>query len=141
MDKFLISSAALMALTTGVHIFAGTPDIMHPILAADLDLVVQGTAVVVWHVISALLALMSLAMLYLARVSNAALSNFVLAVLLTFTGVFLAVTLLSLNSLFALPQWTVFALCAGLMGAARFKAALPRSASTPNDGRGKTFQI
>lgn len=122
MSKLIWGASALMALTSAVHIFAGTSEIMQPIRAADLHPIVIQTAMVVWHVISLLLILMTLALAYLARQPNAALWAFIIAIQLSFTVVFLYYTLTGFGALFALPQWTVFLLTAALMIAARPKA-------------------
>lgn len=124
MRKYLLWSAtALMALTTGVHLFAGTPEIMEPIVAADLHPVIKATAMVVWHVITLLLALMTFAIAYLARVRNPALSLFIIAIQLSFAGVFLWYNLTMFGGIFMLPQWTVFLLVPVLMGVAQVKDA------------------
>lgn len=116
-------AAALMALTKGVHLFAGTTEIMGPILASDLRPVIRATAMVVWHAITLLLALMTFAIGYLAQFRNPALLIFVIVVQLSFAGVFLWYTLAMLGGLFILPQWTVFLLVPLLMGMSHVKDA------------------
>lgn len=119
MPRLMWLASALMALTTAVHVLAGTPEIMGPIQNADLPPVAKSTAMVVWHMISLLLGVMTLALAYLARRPNAALALFILALQLSFAALFMFYTLSTFGALFALPQWTVFALVAVLIIAAR----------------------
>ncbi|WP_375267468.1 hypothetical protein [Planktotalea sp.] len=119
----LWSAAALMGLTTGVHLFAGTPEIMGPILQADLHPVIKATAMVVWHVATLLLALMTFGIAYLAKRRNAALSLFIILIQLSFVGLFLWYNITVFSGLFALPQWTVFLVVLALMGYAQLKDA------------------
>ena len=119
----LWSAAALMGLTTGAHLFAGTPEIMGPILQADLHPVIKTTAMVVWHVATLLLALMTFGIAYLAKRRNAALSLFIILIQLSFAGLFLWYNITVFSGLFALPQWTVFLVVLALMGYAQLKEA------------------
>ncbi len=112
-----------MGLTTGVHLFAGTPEIMGPILQADLHSFIKATAMVVWHVATLLLALMTFGIAYLAKRRNAALSLFIILIHLSFAGLFLWYNITVFSGLFALPQWTVFLIVPGLMGYALLKDA------------------
>lgn len=101
-------ATGLMGLTTAIHLFGGTPEILDPVLAADLDPIVQSTSFVVWHGITALLALMTVALGYLAARRCDPLFYAVLAVQLSFAALFFATTLLMHGAVFALPQWTIF---------------------------------
>lgn len=123
MNYLMWGAAALMGFTTCVHLFAGTPDVMSPIMGADIDLVTKGTAMVVWHGVSLILLLSTFALAYLARRDNPALFAFAIAIQLGFAALFLFYNLSMFGALFALPQWTVFLLAPALMGAARLKAA------------------
>ena len=117
------SAAAVLGLTTGVHLFAGTSDIMTPILNAEaIPTVVRGVALVVWHMVSWVLALSACAAIYLAKVQNTALLVFVAALQLGFAVIFLWLNLSMFSALFAMPQWTAFLLAGGLMLAGMFKA-------------------
>ena len=117
------SAAALMGLTTCVHLFAGTGDIMTPIMNADIHPIVKSTAMVVWHGVTLILALLTLAIAHLARRQNPALFGFAIAIQLGFAALFLFYNLSMFGGVFTLPQWTVFLLAPALMIFARTKAA------------------
>lgn len=122
MSYFMWSAAAVMGLTTGVHLLAGTSDIMTPILNAEvIDPVISGVALVVWHMVSLMLALSTIAIIYLARVQNHALLILVASLQLGFALIFLLYNLTLFSALFAMPQWTAFLLAALLMSASHFK--------------------
>lgn len=124
MNYFIAGAAALMGLTSAVHIFAGTGEIMSPIVAADvLDPAIRAIAMVVWHMVSLVLVLSTLAIGYLAVRSNSALGSFVVASQFGFALIFLYYNITQFGALFVLPQWTVFVLCPVLMLVPRFKAA------------------
>lgn len=123
MKYVMWSAAALMGLTTCVHLFAGTPEIMSPIMSAGIHPVVKATAMVVWHVVTLLLLLLTFAIAYLASHKNDALFTLTLAIQLSFAGLFLYYGLGTFGGVFTLPQWTVFLLVPVMMGFARFKAA------------------
>jgi hypothetical protein len=122
MSYFMWSAAAVMGLTTGVHLLAGTSDIMTPILNAEvIDPVISGVALVVWHMVSLMLALSTIAIIYLARVQNHALLILVASLQLGFALIFLWYNLTLFSALFAMPQWIAFLLAALLMSASHFK--------------------
>jgi len=124
MNKLMLGAAALMGLTTAVHLFAGTKDIMTPIMETDLlHPVVRGVAMVVWHMVTLVLALSTLGIAYLSGSQNIALSSFVFALMLGFGLIFLVLNISMFGALFAMPQWTVFLLTATLMGVSVFKSA------------------
>jgi hypothetical protein len=117
------SAAGLMGLTTVVHLFAGTPEIMSPILQANLRPVIRAIAMVVWHVAKLLLALMTFGIAYFTKFRNAGLSLFIILIQLSFAGLFLWYNITLFSVLFALPQWTVFLIVPVLMDYAQLKDA------------------
>ena len=123
MKKTMCTAAVLMGLTTGLHLFGGTSEIMNPILNADIHPVIKGTSMVVWHAITAILALMAVGIFYLARHKNDALAYFIIAIQLAFAGLFIFYNASMLDALFAMPQWTIFLGIAAVMGVSLYKDA------------------
>lgn len=114
MTYFMWAAAAVMGLTTAVHLFLGTGDIMTPILAAEaIHPVVRGVALVVWHMVTLILAMSTVAMVYLAKQNNQALGLFVMLLQFGFAAIFLWINVAMFGALFTMPQWTAF-LLAGL---------------------------
>ena len=112
-----------MGLMIGVHLFAGAPEIMGPILQANLHPVIKATAMVVWHLATLFLALMTFGIANLTKSRNAALSLFIILIQLSFAGLFLWYNITLFSGLFALPQWTIFLIVPALMGYAQLKDA------------------
>ena len=113
-----------MGLTSAVHLFLGTGDIMTPIMITEtLHPAIRATAMVVWHMVSLMLVLLTLAIAYLALKPNPPLFWFVIALQLGSAMVFLFFNISHFGSFFVMPQWTVFVLCPLLMLAPRLRAA------------------
>lgn len=108
-------ATGVMGWTTAIHLFAGTPEILDPVLASDLDPVVRSTSFVVWHGITILLGLMTGALGFLAMRRCDPLFYAVLAVQVSFALLFLATTLTKHSAALALPQWTIFTVLGLLM--------------------------
>ena len=122
MNYFMSGAAALMGVTTGVHLLLGTGEIMTPILETEsIHPVIKGTTLVVWHMITLILAMSTGAIFYLAKNANKALAVFVMALQFGFAAIFLSVTLTMFSALFTLPQWSAFFLTGALMCAALLK--------------------
>lgn len=110
--------AAILSLaTTAIHVLAGTPEIMSPLFASDLPPSVKGVVDVMWHQITILLLIGSLASLAAAlrpawRLPVALLfgGHFALVALL-----FLALSLLWFSSPWPMPQWVLFGAMAVFM--------------------------
>ena len=123
MEKYMLGAAAVLALTTGVHLFVGTPEIIPPILSAvSIDSVVRGVALVVWHMVSLILMVSTGAMIYLAHVPNAALLICVATLQFGFALIFIWVNVSMFSALFAMPQWTAYLIAALLMSVSYFKS-------------------
>ncbi|MEY1557720.1 hypothetical protein AB3Y40_18975 [Yoonia sp. R2331] len=110
-----LTAAALMALTTLIHVFVGGPEVMDPIRASTLDPLVIGVASVVWHAITLLLALFAVALLWLARNSNKPLVALLLAMQLGFGLIFLGYGIADLGTIWPMPQWIIFFAIPALM--------------------------
>ncbi|MGH1577942.1 hypothetical protein [Planktotalea sp.] len=124
MNYLTLSAALLMGLTTGVHLFVGTQEIMPPILeAATIDPVVKGVALVVWHMITLILACSTVAIAYLARNRNKAMVVLQITLNAGFAVIFLVVNAVMFEALLTMPQWTAFSLITVLMMVSWAKAA------------------
>lgn len=109
-------ACALMALTTGAHLFGGTGQIMTPIAQTQsLDPAIRSISMVVWHMVTLVLLISTGAIGYLARSDNPALKGFIIASQIGFALIFLFYNIKDFGALFVLPQWTVFVLCPALM--------------------------
>lgn len=116
-SPWFASAALLSLLTAGIHVLAGTPEIMAPLLAAPLPPAVLGVADVMWHHITWLL------------IGGAAASAAAacrpgwrepVAVLLggqfiIIAALFLVLGAVWFGSAWPMPQWVLFGLMAMLM--------------------------
>jgi hypothetical protein len=108
-SPWFLAAAVLGLATTAIHVFAGAPEIMAPLLAADLPPVVKGVSDVLWHHITGLLLI--------ARHINWRLPVlvFVGGQFLLIAGLFIAFGLYWFSSPWPMPQWVLFGLMLGLM--------------------------
>lgn len=114
-SKFLKSAAVLMALTCGVHIFAGGPELYAPLRASDGDPVFTSVFSVVWHFVTLQLALMALGLWHLSIHPNPALFWGLWMSLAGTGALFVGYGLNDLHSLWPMPQWIAFWGVAALM--------------------------
>lgn len=122
MEYLMWSAAALTGVTTCIHLFAGTKEIMTPILKAEHPVALKAVMMVIWHGVTLILALMTIGIAFVAMHQNIPLALFIIAVQLGFAGLFLYYNLSMIGGLFRLPQWTVFLLVPALMSLALFNA-------------------
>ncbi|MDF3838199.1 hypothetical protein P3W85_35475 [Cupriavidus basilensis] len=121
MNRPLFCSALLAAFTAIVHILAGGADVASPLLASSLPVAPKLTLYAVWHLVSATLALTSVALLVAAFPRHAIASRYLVLFLsvlwLGFGGIFIAVALMRPEEglLLELPQWALL-LPVGLLG-------------------------
>ena len=127
MNKPLLAASCVSLLTFCVHVFLGGPEIHEPLLASDAPDLVRAVASVVWHAISAMLFLNSVALLYAARsaVHARPLVLLIVAQYAAFVALFTGYGLARFGSIFVMPQWTGFLVMAllGLWGIGTFRAA------------------
>ena len=127
MNYFMLSAAVVMGVTSAVHIFLGTHEIVAPVMQIDtLHPVIRNVTLVVWHMVTLFLILSATAMFMLVRHANLGLSVFLIALHAGFAAIFLHVNITVFSAIFTLPQRTAFALVAALMG----KALRQEKAST-----------
>lgn len=120
LNLWLSAAAILSALTTGVHLFMGGPEIIEPVInAGGLAQEVRSVSYVVWHGITAQLALTSLLLLMASYDSrwNGRMLWFPLAQYALFAALFIVIAVKDFGNLLALPQWIAFAAITGLAAA------------------------
>jgi hypothetical protein len=116
MKYFMWSAAVLMALTTIAHLFGGTVQIMTPIIETQsLDPAIRSISMVVWHMVTLVLLLTTLAIGYIARTESPALKWFIIASQIGFALIFLFYNIKDFGAIFVMPQWVAFVLCPALM--------------------------
>lgn len=115
-NPWLAAAAILSFATTGLHVFGGTPEIMVPLHSSDAPMLSKGIAEVMWNQITLLLLLAGVffgwAAMRSARAKDLTLALIVLyigiAILFVFSGMQM------FQSLWVMPQWTLFVAMAGL---------------------------
>lgn len=116
-SPWFFAAAALSLATAAVHVLAGAPEIMDPLLAADLPLVVKGVSDVLWHHITGLLLIAAFGCFWAATHANWRLPvlAFIGAQYLLIVGLFVAFGLYWFSSPWPMPQWVLFTVMLGLM--------------------------
>ncbi len=112
-----LAAAALGLATTAIHVIAGAPEIMDPLLAADLPPVVKGVSDVLWHHITGLLLIAAAGCIWAATHASWRLPVlvFVGGQFLLIAGLFIAFGFYWFSSPWPMPQWILFGLMLGLM--------------------------
>lgn len=113
---WLLAAGAAAGITTLIHVFAGGPSVARPLLAAaDIDEVAKMTNYYCWHVVTITLAAMTGAFAYAALTpGETALAALWTIVAAAFAAWSVALFVWKRQKAFDLPQWTLFALIAGL---------------------------
>ncbi|HEV7308346.1 hypothetical protein [Ensifer sp.] len=116
MSRWLLAAGILSLVTTGVHLFAGGPDVHVPLLDNSPSPLLQTYVSMLWHATSAVLLINSLALMFAAvddryRVPLAAA---VILQYLAYAALFMGYGLAYLGSLWTTPQWLVFVVTVGL---------------------------
>jgi hypothetical protein len=114
---YFLAAAAVSLITSALHVLAGTPEIMAPLLASTLPPVVKGVFDVMWHQITALLLLGSGASLVAAarpawRLPVAVLIGGQFALI---SVLFLTLGAMWFSSPWPMPQWMLFGAMAVLL--------------------------
>jgi len=108
MNKWKIAAAALMGVTLAAHVFAGGPEVNEVIMASELPDVVRMLSAVLWHGVSVTLAVITVALGYLAVVENRALEGAIAVIQIGFAALFLGYGMVGLGNITQMPQWIVF---------------------------------
>jgi hypothetical protein len=118
MNKWVLAAGALSLITLGVHIFAGGPEVHDAMLALSTAFpsVLQAFISVMWHAITVILAINSVALLLAARYSPSqkTLVWFVVSQYIAFAALAIFYGVLRLGSILIMPQWIAFVLISGL---------------------------
>lgn len=115
MNRLMGLAAGLMALTTAIHVFMGGPEVSLPVQQSDLPEVVRAVSIVVWHAITWILAVLALAIAYMAVRPNAGLFWMTVAIQAGFATLFVWYGLVQLGNLTEMPQWIIFSGVPALM--------------------------
>ena len=114
-NRLLIIAGSLMTLTTFVHVFAGGPEIYDPLRAGPLDPVVRSVTSVIWHAITAILAIMAVGLFWVSCYRNRPFEMAMIAIQLSFALLFIVYGMADLRELTSMPQWSIFLVGAGLI--------------------------
>ena len=118
MNKWVLAAGALSLITLGVHIFAGGPEVHDAMLSLSTAFpsALQAFISVMWHAITVILAINSVALLLAARYSPSqkALVWFVSSQYIAFAALAVFYGVLRLGSILIMPQWIAFVLISGL---------------------------
>lgn len=101
-------AAALMALTFFIHVFAGGSEVHIPLQAALADQGLAAFAVILWHAVTVVLAVLAVGLWVLSRRYDPAFEMVLSAIQLGFAALFVFYGLTRLGSLMPMPQWIVF---------------------------------
>ncbi len=115
MNKWMLTAAGLLFLTTGVHVFLGGPEIHVPIQESDLHPAVRAVGAVVWHAVTVMLLVFGAGCAWLARNPNAPMAWLMIATQLGFVGLFIGYGMALLGNLTVMPQWIIFGLISAIM--------------------------
>ncbi len=116
MNKLILSAGMLSVLTLFAHVFGGGPEIHAPVLESDLPLELKAVLSVIWHAVTVVLVINSVA-LFLAAKSKGGEKMLVLLVsgqYLAFAALFVFYGITHLGTLLPMPQWGVFLLMPAL---------------------------
>ena len=127
MNRWLLAAGVLSLVTTGIHLFAGGPEVHVPLLASSPSPLLQTYVSLLWHATSAILLINSLALLFAAVNGRyrAPLAGAVIAQYLAYAALFIGHGFAYLGSLWNTPQWVAFAVMAA------FAAIGARSGTRP----------
>lgn len=113
---WLLGAGAAAGITTLIHIFAGGPAVARPLLrAADIDDVAKLTNYYCWHLVTITLAAMTVAFVYAGLAPDEmALATMWTIIAAAFALWSVALVIWKRQRALDLPQWTLFAVIAGL---------------------------
>jgi hypothetical protein len=121
-----LAAAGLMAATTALHVIGGGAEFHAPIQSALHDLPLRAISGVLWHFVTLMLAVQAIALVWLARHAERGLAALLVAIQIGFAGLFLFYGQTMLGTVWALAQWTIFLVLAGLIGWGQWGVARAR---------------
>ena len=108
-------AAAASLFTAAVHVFLGGPGVAKPLLEAEMPSVAKFTNYYCWHIVSITLIAMAVGFAVAATQDGAALTGLSWTLIAAAFAIWsLALAVWKRMSLFALPQWLLFAPIAAL---------------------------
>lgn len=109
-NKTIATAGILSVLLTAIHIFGGGADVHAPILASELDPLMKGYSSVLWHGVTASLALCSGILLLAAKREGERelLTWIVIIQFAAFAAIFAYYGITRFGTLFLMPQWIAF---------------------------------
>jgi hypothetical protein len=114
----LVLIAAIVTLaTTAVHVVLGGPEVHDPLLASNAPDIAKAVGSVVWHAVTAVLAINGAALLAAAfkPALRQVIAGLVSAQFLAFAVLFVVYGISRFGSLWPMPQWTVFLIIPALL--------------------------
>lgn len=114
---WFVAAAALNLATAAIHVFAGAPEIMDPIVASALPGAIKALLEVMWHHITALLLLGALvsAVAVWQQEWRRPVALLLGGQYVLIAALFLGLGALRFGSVWPMPQWVLFLAMAALM--------------------------
>ena len=108
MHRPTLLAAGLMAVTLGIHLFAGGPEYNAPFQEVLPTPHLSSMAGVLWHAVSVALAVFAVALYRLALRPNPELKWTLAAIQIGWAALFLAYGASQLGTVWIMPQWVIF---------------------------------
>lgn len=108
MKRTLLLASGLSALTLGVHVFAGEPEVNQVVQASDLAPELRAILGVIWHAVTVVLLVSAIGFGTAARRPNRPLEATLVAIMLGWAGLFIYYGITALGTLAPMPQWIIF---------------------------------
>ena len=115
LNRWLVTAGSLMTLTTCLHVFGGGPEVYDPVRASDLAPEVRSVLSVIWHAITAILAIMAIGLFWVSRHRNLPLEVAFCTIQISFAALFVGYGRFDLGNLTVMPQWVIFGVGAVLI--------------------------
>lgn len=117
MSKSILLAAIISTITIGLHIVGGGKEVHEPILDANLTTILKAYTSILWHAVTVVLIINSVALFCAAfkPIRFQSLSFLIALQYLAFAGLFIFYGFSKLGTLFLMPQWTIFITIAALI--------------------------
>ncbi len=116
MDYWILSAAGLSFVLLIAHVKGGGKEVHVPMLESDMSRLLKAYASVIWHAVTAVLAIGTLALVWAAFGQGAEMAIVIVGQYLAFVGLFLIYGVVRLKSIWVMPQWVAFLLISALAG-------------------------
>jgi hypothetical protein len=117
MDYWILAAAGISALLFLAHVNGGGKEVHLPMLESNMSQLLKAYTSVIWHAISAVLAIGTGALLWAAMGRGDGMAIVIVVQYLAFVGLFLLYGIKRLKSIWVMPQWVAFliiSVCAGI---------------------------